>query len=119
MPARKPIPRAVLEERLRVLEERQANRRLFAVQFGVYFVNILGVLASQAVMLANNLEATLQPLELGQVGVAMNIAALVYSKVYTSKKDVSGMAKKGNVFRVLLTAFSNGFMWQTMIGAWW
>ena len=33
--------------------------------------------------------------------------------------DVSGMAKKGNVLRVMLTAFSNGFMWQTVIGAWW
>jgi hypothetical protein len=117
--AKKPIPRAVLEERIRVFEERAAKRRLFAVQFGVYFVNIMGVLGSQAVMMTDNLAATLAPLEIGQVFGAAIVSTLVYAKMQTGKDDLRGMAKKGNVLRVLITAFSNGFMWQTMIGAWW
>lgn len=116
---RKPVPRAVLEERLRVYEEKQARRRLFAVEFGVYMVNVLGVLASQAVLFTDNISAVLAPVELGQVGGALVVSTIVYAQAHTSKVDVVGMAKKGNVFRVMLTAFSNGFMWQVLLGAWW
>lgn len=118
-PARKPIPRAVLEERLRVLEEARAKRRLFIVQFGVFIANAFGVLGNQLLSMSEDIKATVEPLEIGQVAGAMIIAMLVYAKTHTSKKDLTGMAKKGNVFRVLLTAFSNGFMWMTITGAWW
>lgn len=117
--AKKPIPRAVLEERLRVLEEAKEGRRMFAVKFGVWVALIFGVLASQAIVMSDDLSASLTTLELSQVGGSLLVAGFAYNKLENSPKDVIGKAKKGNVFRVLRTAFYHGFTWMTLMGAWW
>ena len=120
-PAKKPIPRAVLEERLRVVEARAKNRRMVIVQFGSYVAMFFGVLASQALVMSDDLSATLQTLELAQVGGAVIVAAVLYNRLEDSDKpkDLEGKAKKGNVFRVLRTAFYHGLTWMTLLGAWW
>jgi len=115
----KTIPRAVLEERLKVLEESKKKHRLFAVKFGAYIALLIGVLGSQVVQMSDDLMATLQPIELGQVGGGLLVATVIYAKILSNKKDVAGMAKKGNVFRVLITAFQAGLTWMTLVGAWW
>jgi hypothetical protein len=120
MTAKKPIPRAVLEERLRVLEERQARRRMFAVSTGVYVAMVFGVLASQAIVMSDDLSASLSTLELSQVAGGMLVAGVLYNKLENDKpKDLEGKAKKGNVFRVLRAAFYHGMTWMTLLGAWW
>ena len=119
MATKKPVPRAVLEERLRNLEATRSRRRLFAVSAGVYVAVLAGVLASQAVVMSDDLNAVLQPLELGQLAGGVIVAALSYSKIEGTAGELSGKAKKGNVGRVLVSAFSHGMMWMTMLGAWW
>ena len=116
---KKQVPRAVLEERLRVLEEAKEGRRLFTVKFGVWIALIVGVLASQAIVMADDLSATLNTLELSQVGGSILVGSLAYNKLENSPKDIVGKAKKGNVSRVLRTAFYHGFTWMTLLGAWW
>ncbi len=119
MTARKPIPRAVLEERIRMYEERSAKRRLFAVQFGVYFMMVLGVIASQAIVMADDLSASFTAIELSQVGGSIFVASVLYSKMEGDRGDLAGKAKKENVGRVLRHAFYHGLTWMTLLGAWW
>ena len=126
MPAKKPVPRAVLEERLRVAEEEKAEREVraekrstIAIGVGSYFVVVAGVLASQVVSLKDDLSATFELLEMSQLLGGMLIAGAVFNRTEGQKEDLAGKAKKGNVGRSLLTAFYNGFFWMTMVGAWW
>ena len=123
MGKQKPIPRAVLVERLRILEDKRDRRRLLAVRFGVYIVLVVGVLASQALLMSDDIRASLQPIELGQIGGAAILGIVGYNKLETSskhrEKDILGMAKKGNVGRVLRTAFAYGFTLMSVLGGWW
>ena len=93
---------------------------MFMVTFGVYFAMLLGVLTSQAIVMHDNLNAVLEPLELGQLGGGILVAGALYNKIEQSdKNDFIGMSKKGNIFRVLRVAFYHGLTWMTMLGAWW
>lgn len=118
MSPRKPIHRAVLEERLKVLEEARAKRRKTAVSIGVYFALTFGVLVSQAITLSDDLMSSFQPFEIGQLIGGWLVSMIVYSKIEGTTGELSGKAKKGNVGRVLLTAFSHGMMWMNIVGFW-
>jgi len=118
MPAKKPIPREVLEAKLKEIEDARARRRLFFVEFGVYAVLLLGVLASQVIVMADDLNVTFKPIEIGQVVGSMLVASMVYKKLEGSG-DLKGKAQAKNFLRILLTAFNYGFTWMTIIGAWW
>lgn len=117
MSDKKPIPRAVLEERLRVLEASKAKHRTWAIRFGVYIMLVLGVLGSQALIIKDDLMLVFEPMKLGQLGGALLIAFFAYSK--TEGDRIKAIGKKSpNVSRILMTALYNGFFWMTIVGVW-
>lgn len=114
---KKPVPRAVLEERLRVIEESKAKHRGWAIRFGVYVMLVLGVLGSQALIIKEDLTLIMNPVKLGQLAGALLIAVFAYSK--TEGDRVHAVSKKNpDVFRILMTALYNGFFWMTIVGVW-
>lgn len=99
-----------------LLEERRTKRRGFMVRSGVYFALAVGVLASQAVTLADDLTASFEAVELGQMFGSMFVAGALYSKL-EGKGDMEG--KKKNTMRMLRNALYHGFFWMSIIGSWW
>ena len=113
----KPIPRAVLEERLRVFEELKAKHRGWSIRFGVYIMLVLGVIGSQALIIKDDLTLIYEPMKWGQLGGALIIAIFAYTK--TEGDRVKAIDKRHpNVSRILMTALYNGFFWMTVVGVW-
>ena len=119
MTARRVPTKEELEAKVRALEAekkaREERQRLFVMGFGVYIVLVLGAIGSQVVMLHDNLMAVFNPVELGQVGGAMIVGVFLFSKL-EEKEDLK---KAKDVGRVLRNAFTHGFFWMSILGAWW
>lgn len=111
---KKSIPRAVLEERLRVLEAGRLKRKRWLIRFGVYAAVVIGVLGSQAIIVRDDLTTVLTPIKLGQLLGALLVSLFVYAKTEESRIR----AKHLDVGRILITAFYNGFFWMTIVGVW-
>lgn len=112
----KAVPRAVLEERLRVANDRAQRIRMWWVSVGVYLALLLGIISSQALIVRGDLTVVVRPIRLGQLGGAVLIATLSYTKLEMDKRHLSGKAR--NVGRVLRNAFYHGFFWMTLLGVW-
>ena len=112
----KGVPRSVLEERLRVAQARSQRLRVWWVSVGVYFALVMGILGSQVLIIRDDLTAILQPLRAGQLGGALLVGALTYTKLEMDRRHLVG--KSRNVGRVLRNAFYHGFFWMTVLGVW-
>ena len=107
-------PRQLLLERK---EKKHMARKIFLVQFGVYIALVIGVVGSQAIVLAEDLTTALKPVDLAQVVGAAIVAGALYNKLEDQKGEVG--KKTDHVFRLLRNAVYHGFFWMTIIGAWW
>jgi len=100
-----------------VMEARKLKRHIFYVKFGVYIALVIGVVGSQALVMADDLTTALKPVELGQVLGSVIVAGALYNKLEDSKGSVVG--KTSQVPRLLRNAVYHGFFWMTIMGSWW
>ena len=98
-------------------EARQIKRRIFLLKFGVYIALVFGVVASQAIVMADDLSTALNPVELGQVAGAAIVAGALYNKLEDDRAKIGVMPK--HAFRLIRNAVYHGFFWMTIMGAWW
>lgn len=108
---------AELTEAAKLKIKRRENRRQSMLSFGVYLVVVAGILASQAVVMHDNLNMTLRAVELGQVAGASLVALFAYNKLEEDRALMKNTRK--NTFRVMRNAFYHGFFWMTIVGVWW
>ena len=97
-------------------EQKLHRRQVFAVDIGVYIALVFGVIGSQAIEMSDNLMATFNKLELGQVLGATIIAGVVYNRMEV-EGELEGKVK--HLGRLLRNAFYHGFFWMTIVGVWW
>ena len=97
--------------------KRIENMKQTIVTVGVYVALTIGVLGSQVVNMSDNLYLTFEVIELGQMGGALLVAALVYNKLEAER--VFAKRNRRNLFRMMRQALQHGFFWMSIIGAWW
>ena len=101
--------------------ERKAKRiegiKQLTVSLGVYVALAIGVLGSQAINMSDNLYLTFEVIELGQMGGALLVAALVYNKLEAER--VFAKRNRKNILRMMRHALQHGFFWMSIIGVWW
>jgi hypothetical protein len=105
-----------------IREEKTRKRKIFLVRFGVYVAMLLGVVGSQALVMADDLALALKPIELSQVAGAALIAGVLYTKLENKKGEDRVLSMEGkiqNLGRLMRNAVYHGFFWMTVMGAWW
>lgn len=108
---------AELTEAAKAKIKRREKRQQMMLSFGVYLVVVSGILASQVVVMHDNLNMTIRAVELGQVAGAALVALFAYNKLEEDRALMKNTRK--NVARVMRNAFYHGFFWMTIVGVWW
>jgi hypothetical protein len=101
----------IREEVKEILQQEKAKkvdrRNKIFLEVGTYLCLAFGVVLSQAVVMHDDLSATLKKLELGQMGGSLIIAGVLYNRL-ESKGELRGKSK--NIFRVFRNAVYHGFV---------
>lgn len=110
----------IREEVKEILQQEKAKkadvRKKVFMEIGTYFCLAFGVVLSQAVVMHDDLSATLKKLEIGQMVGSLIVAGVLYNRL-ESKGELKGKSK--NIFRVFRNAVYHGFVWMTILGVWW